>query len=145
VVDRQGPWRLVAGVRLADATHPTDLGDPAVLGAALAGLWAACPRPDLIVVHGAGTRAGDRYEAAALEQGPWSGCRRLAMKPVIGHTLGASGLVELGAALAAPAGVDRIWKLAMGFGGHVAGTAVVRHDVAAVMRDAHASTDHTHV
>jgi 3-oxoacyl-(acyl-carrier-protein) synthase len=49
----------------------------------------------------------------------------VACKPAIGHTLGASGLVELAAAMHDPA-AHRIWKLGMGFGGHLACVAVAR-------------------
>lgn len=120
----RGPWRLVAGVRLADARHETAFLDPATLASALAALQAALPAPDLLVVHGTGTAAGDAYERAALDAGPWAGARRLACKPAIGHCLGASGTVELAAALEAP--VARLWKLSLGFGGHLAAVAVAR-------------------
>jgi 3-oxoacyl-(acyl-carrier-protein) synthase len=46
------------------------------------------------------------------------------MKPVIGHCLGASGAVELAVALEAP--VKRLWKVSLGFGGHLAAVAVAR-------------------
>lgn len=121
---RRGPWRLVAGVRLGDARHETHFEDPAVLRRCLAGLWDAAGAPDLIITHGTGTAAGDPYEAAGLERGPWSGVRRLSCKPVIGHCLGASGAVEL--ALACEAPVARLWKLSLGFGGHLAAVAIER-------------------
>lgn len=119
-----GVWRLAAGVRLADARHETQFLDPATLRAALAALWDAAPPPDLIVVHGTGTAAGDAYEAAGLDRGPWAERPRLACKPVIGHCLGASGAVELALALEAPVGC--IWKLSLGFGGHLAAVACLR-------------------
>ena len=120
----QGAWRLTAGVRVADARHETQFSDPATLHAALTALWEVGPRPDLLVVHGTGTAAGDRYESAGLDGGPWRDRRRLACKPIIGHCLGASGSVELAAALEAPVGC--IWKLSLGFGGHLAAVACVR-------------------
>ena len=119
-----GAWRLVAGIRLGDASHPTRCQDPAVLRRCLAALWERCPGPDAIVTHATGTRVGDRYEFAALDDGPWRAARRLVCKPVIGHCLGASSAVELAACLHAP--VTRLWKLGLGFGGHVAGVALVR-------------------
>jgi len=119
---RQGPWRLVAGVRLGEASHETRCGDPGVLAAACAALWAALPEPDMIVVHGTGTPAGDVFEASALAAGPWSTAPQIRCKPWIGHALGASGLIELTAALQAPA--RRLWKLGLGFGGHVVAVAV---------------------
>ncbi len=120
----RGPWRLVAGVRLGDAGHETELRHPDVLRALLLGLWSACPHPDLIVVHGTGTGRGDAYEMPVLAESPWGGTPLVAMKPVIGHCLGASGAVELAVALEAPA--RRVWKIALGFGGHVVAVAVER-------------------
>ena len=120
----QGPWRLVAGVRLGDASHETELRDSAVLLAALHGLWSAAPSPDAIVIHGTGTSNGEGYEQSGLNAGPWRDIPRIRMKPVLGHTLGASGLVELVVALHSPH--RRLWKLALGFGGHLAAVAVER-------------------
>lgn len=120
----QGPWRLVAGVRLGEANHETRCGDPGVLVAACAALWAIAPAPDMIVVHGTGTPAGDAFEASALTAGPWRSAPQVRCKPWIGHALGASGLVELAAALEAR--VARLWKLSLGFGGHVVAVAVDR-------------------
>jgi hypothetical protein len=117
-------WRLVAGVRLGDARHETRCEDPAVLQACLSSLWELLPEPDLIVAHATGTAVGDRFEQAALAEGPWSRARVLCCKPQIGHCLGASGIVELAAALEAP--VRRLWKLSLGFGGHVAAVACER-------------------
>jgi hypothetical protein len=119
-----GPWRLVAGVRLGDASHETRFTDPRTLQCCLAALWDALPDPDLIVVHGTGTAAGDAYEQAGLDAGPWRMAERLRCKPVIGHSLGASGMTELALALEAP--VQRIWKLSLGFGGHLAAVALSR-------------------
>jgi len=119
-----GTWRLTAGVRLGDASHETRCADPAVLEACLAALWHSAPEPELIVLHGTGTRAGDAYEHGGLDRGPWQHCPRVACKPVIGHCLGASATVELAAALEADAA--RLWKLSLGFGGHVAGVALER-------------------
>ena len=120
----EGPWRLVAGVRLGDAGHATHFSDPGTLQHALAALWAASPAPDLLVTHGTGTAAGDAYERAGLDAGPWRHAPRLCCKPAIGHSLGASGAVELAIACAAP--VRRVWKLSLGFGGHLAAVALER-------------------
>ncbi len=123
-LSRTGTWRLLAGVRLGEAAHETHCGDPATLTAACAALWDACPHPDMIVVHGTGTVAGDAFEAAALAAGPWRHIPQIRCKPWIGHCLGASGLVELSAALEAP--VQRLWKLSLGFGGHLVAVALQR-------------------
>ncbi len=119
-----GPWRLVASVRLGDARHETEFRDPATLRTALEGLWQELPRPDLIITHGTGTARGDAYERAGLDDGPWRDAPRLHCKPVIGHCLGASAAVELALGLEAP--VRRLWKLGLGFGGHLAAVAVAR-------------------
>lgn len=126
VAVRQGcaPWRLVGGVRAADAGHETHFRDPRTLAMALAALWELLPHPELIVVHGTGTVAGDAYERTALATGPWSAVPRLALKPTIGHCLGASGLVEL--AVAMDGSSRRLWKLGLGFGGHLAAVALAR-------------------
>ncbi len=53
---------------------------------------------DAIVSHGVGTLAGDLYEAAAIREvlgGKKKQPPLTALKPYIGHTLGASALVEL--------------------------------------------------
>ncbi|HYE04228.1 MAG TPA: beta-ketoacyl synthase N-terminal-like domain-containing protein [Planctomycetota bacterium] len=119
-----GPWRLVAGVRLGDAGHATRFADPRTLAGALEALWAAAPAPDLVVTHGTGTAQGDAYERTALDAGPWAAAARLTCKPVIGHCLGASAAVELALALEAPA--RRLWKIGLGFGGHLAAVALER-------------------
>jgi 3-oxoacyl-[acyl-carrier-protein] synthase-1 len=117
-------WRLVAGVRLGDAGHETHFVHPQTLTTALIALWEVQPEPDLIVTHLTGTALGDAYELAGLDAGPWRHVPRLVLKPLIGHTLGASGAVELALALNSPA--RRMWKLSLGFGGHLAAVAVAR-------------------
>ena len=120
-----GPWRLIAGVRAADAQHITRCEDPSVLRACLDALWDAMPAPDLIVTHATGTKHGDAFESAALAQGPWQDAELLHCKPTIGHCLGASGIVELAIGLHSSA--KRIWKLSLGFGGHIAAVALQRN------------------
>lgn len=119
-----GAWQLVGGVRAADARHITRCEDPAVLDACLQALWAVLPEPDLIITHATGTKHGDAFEQAALDHGPWQDAERLFCKPSIGHCLGASGIVELAIGLHSPA--KRLWKLSLGFGGHIAAVAVER-------------------
>lgn len=120
------PWRLVAGVRLGDAGHETHFVDQRTLTTALAALWEVQPHPDVIVTHLTGTALGDAYELAGLEAGPWRHVPRLVLKPLIGHTLGASGAVELALALESKA--RRMWKVSLGFGGHLAAVAVQRSE-----------------
>jgi 3-oxoacyl-(acyl-carrier-protein) synthase len=119
-----GVWELVGGVRLGDARHPTRCDDPAALRACLAALWRVLPAPEVIVAHATGTRAGDAWELAGLDDGPWHRIPRLVMKPLLGHCLGASGLVELASALQGP--WRSLWKLSFGFGGHIAAVALRR-------------------
>ncbi len=117
-------WRLVAGVRSGDARHETEFRDPQTLARALHDLWQAAPHPELIITHGTGTKSGDAYERHGLDHGPWAKIPRLSCKPIIGHCLGASAAVELALGLEAP--VSRLWKLGLGFGGHLAAVAVER-------------------
>ncbi len=128
MLDDHGPWRLVAGVRLGDAGHETQFTDPRTLHTALSDLWAALPHPDLIACHATGTAVGDAYEMAGLADGPWRDIPRWCAKPWIGHALGASGAVELAAVLHAP--VQRLWKLSLGFGGHLVAVACERQQLA---------------
>ncbi|MDA3962478.1 MAG: beta-ketoacyl synthase N-terminal-like domain-containing protein [Planctomycetota bacterium] len=121
-----GPWQLLGGIRCGDASHPTRCQDPAVLLHCLSTLWDLCPKPDLIVAHATGTKVGDAYECAGLDAGPWRTAERMVLKPLIGHCLGASSSVELAAALHAPQ--RRIWKLGLGFGGHMAALAIQATD-----------------
>ena len=117
-------WQLVAGVRLGDAGHETHFAHPGTLQAALEALWEVTGAPDLIVPHATGTKAGDGYELSVLESGPWKTLPRWCLKPDIGHCLGASGLVELALALDRPEPL--IWKISLGFGGHLAAVAIRR-------------------
>lgn len=121
---QRGHWQLTAGVRAGDAGHETHFVHPETLHTALTALWEAAPHPELIVAHATGTSLGDAYELAGLNAGPWRTCPRLTLKPQIGHTLGASGAVELAIALEAP--IQRLWKISLGFGGHLAAIAVSR-------------------
>ena len=120
----QHPYRLCAGVRLGDAGHETHFTDPNTLHTALAALWDVAPRPDLIVCHATGTAHGDAYERAGLDAGPWSQVPRLCCKPWLGHSLGASAAVELAVGL--ETGLRRLWKMSLGFGGHLVAVAIER-------------------
>ena len=124
-LEPQGTWQLKAGVRAADAKHITRCEDASVLNACLQALWEHVPEPDLIVTHATGTAHGDAFESRALAHGPWSAAELLHCKPAIGHCLGASGCVELAIGLHSTA--QRIWKLSLGFGGHIAALALTRN------------------
>lgn len=52
-------------------------------------------RPDIIKAHGTGTAMNNRAEALALNEVFGSDFLATSYKPLIGHTMGASGLVEM--------------------------------------------------
>ncbi|TVR45302.1 MAG: hypothetical protein EA402_04670 [Planctomycetota bacterium] len=118
------PWRICGGASLGDASHETRCDDPQALGRLLSILWELCPQPEMIICHGTGTAAGDALESAALAAGPWRQIPRLCCKPIIGHSLGANAAVELAIGLHGP--WRSLWKLSLGFGGHLAGLACQR-------------------
>jgi hypothetical protein len=120
----EGPWRLLAGLRISDGRTATRGEDPAVLAECLAVMWQQLPHPQAILCHATGTAAGDAYELAAVESGAWGALPRLVYKPWIGHSLGASGLVELAATCSSP--LASFWQISLGFGGHVAVVALER-------------------
>ena len=124
ILKNRGPWQLRAGVRAGDASHITRCEDADLIQSCLQALWDVLPHPDLIVTHATGTASGDAFEEQALRSGPWSSSALLHCKPVIGHCLGASGCVELAIGLHSKA--QRIWKLSLGFGGHIAAVALER-------------------
>lgn len=119
-----GPWRLCGGVRLADASHITRCESDDVILQCFESLWELLPKPDLIVTHATGTENSDTFEGHILNNGAWKNAHTLNCKPIIGHCLGASGLVELAIGLHAP--VQRLWKISLGFGGHLAAVALER-------------------
>jgi 3-oxoacyl-(acyl-carrier-protein) synthase len=95
----QGPvWRLRGGGTFCDTTHPTNPSAAQIahtirLAFADAGVDAA--QIGAIKAHGTGTRANDLSEGLGLREifgdrvPPFS-----TVKPVLGHTLGACGLLE---------------------------------------------------
>ena len=120
------PWRLAGWSAVGDASHPTACHDISAGAYLLQQLWQRLPQPEVIIIHGTGTVAGDAFEEQALAQGPWRDIPRIACKPSLGHCLGSSGLVELALGLAGDA--RSFWKIAFGFGGHLAGVALERSD-----------------
>lgn len=113
IVSREPPpsgpvWRLRGGGTFCDTTHPTNPSSAQIahtirLAFADAGVDAAAI--SAIKAHGTGTRANDLSEGLGLRAAfgdrlpPFS-----TIKPVLGHTLGACGLLE---ALAFTACLDR--------------------------------------
>jgi hypothetical protein len=115
-------WLLEGWSMAGDASHPTACHDVETGIRMLTELWQQAPHPSALISHGTGTQAGDAYENAVLAGGPWKDLPRIDCKPTIGHCLGASGLVEL--ALGLSSDLPSFWKVAFGFGGHLAGVAM---------------------
>jgi 3-oxoacyl-[acyl-carrier-protein] synthase II len=103
---REAPLAVVRGVGMGcDAVHPTALDREGILAAMRDAHQRAGTRPeevDLMVVHGTGTLLNDHVEALALRELLGAAVGRVpvtALKSMIGHTSGASGLVGVVAAL----------------------------------------------
>lgn len=102
VVGREGRWRLAAVELGLDPFSPTGL-DPA--GTPQTRLWQRTLRQadwplsaiELFKAHAGGSPANDLAEATALHQLGPSLPTIISLKSLLGHTLGASGLVELAA------------------------------------------------
>lgn len=102
VVGREGRWRLAAVELGLDPFSPTGL-DPA--GTPQSRLWQRVLQQadwqaqdiELIKAHAGGSPANDVAEAAALHQLSATLPPIVSLKSMLGHTLGASGLVELAA------------------------------------------------
>lgn len=104
--NRGEPWRLAAWASATDSyslTGPDPSGQPiaAVLQAALRQAGLRVADIDLVKLHAAGVGSTDAAEACTLQQ--VFGTQMpplLSLKPYLGHTLGASTLVEITALLA---------------------------------------------
>ena len=91
-------WQLLGGKSLCDTAHPTS-STPSGIARVVAGALADARQPAQAIVaikaHGTGTPSNDEAEAQGLAQvfGP-----KLppftSLKPALGHTLGACGVVE---------------------------------------------------
>lgn len=101
-------WRLRGGGTFCDTTHPTNPSPEKIahtIRLALADAGVAPPGITAIKAHGTGTRANDLAEGLGLREvfgdqpPPFS-----SIKPVLGHTLGACGVLET---LAFAAALDR--------------------------------------
>ncbi len=91
-------WRILGGASLCDTTHPTNPSAhqiAATLRDALVDSAIPVTRISAIKAHGTGTRANDLAEGLGMQQcfdtslPPFS-----SIKPVLGHTLGACGVLE---------------------------------------------------
>ena len=104
-----GPaWRLRGGGTVCDATHPTNPSAEKIahtIRLAFADAGVAAPAITAIKAHGTGTRANDLAEGLGLREvfgdlpPPLT-----SIKPALGHTLGACGVLET---LAFAAALDR--------------------------------------
>lgn len=148
-------WSLVGGAHVVDGDNPTGAS-----AAALASVFAQTLRSsgwsaaavDLVKVQAAGSPGNDAVEADVLRATFSSLPALMSLKPVIGHTMGASGAAELallmtcidyrlwppiagqadpalGVALAAapPATMRKVLATILGFGGSHATLALERH------------------
>lgn len=91
-------WRVRGGGTVCDTTHPTNPSAEKIaqtIRLALADAGVAVPAITAIKAHGTGTRANDLAEGLGLREvfgdrpPPFS-----SIKPVLGHTLGACGVLE---------------------------------------------------
>lgn len=92
------PWELRGGATLCDQGHPTNPSGERIadtLQQALADAGLAADAITAIKAHGTGTRSNDLAEGLGIRQvfgtQPPPFC---SLKPVLGHTLGASGALE---------------------------------------------------
>lgn len=103
---RPGPWEiagLVSGLDAATLTGPTPDGGPlaVLMTEAIARARLAPADIDLVKLQAAGSPTNDLAEAHALHRVFRDACPPLvSLKPALGHTLGASGAIELAALLA---------------------------------------------
>lgn len=136
--------RGAAGPRMTKYAANSDAYDSLVIpedGAPLAELLAGFSRPDLLCPHATGTANHARAEVAALRTAFGQAPPLLLLKPMTGHTLGASGLLDVamlaegmrrrqmpgnlpglhasaGISLEIPPLPQTILKIASGMGGH---------------------------
>ncbi len=88
------PWqieRIALRVHRGDGTTFTGLAEAAF--SALLHTLSKAP-PQAVILHAPGTRKGDATELAAIEA-VWGRLPALTLKPLIGHSVGASGLLSL--------------------------------------------------
>lgn len=103
--DERPGWRIAGLGWSLDASGPTAAdasGEPVAAAIREALARAACPREaiSLIKLHGAGSPQTDAAEVAGLRRVFAELPPCFSLKPVLGHTLGASGIAELNLATA---------------------------------------------
>lgn len=101
-------WGTAGDAHHATSPHPEGRGLAQAIRAALRQAEASADDVDHANLHGTGTAANDPAECHAVKQVFGARTRRLpvnSLKPMIGHTLGAAGVLELaGSVLAMRAG-----------------------------------------
>jgi 3-oxoacyl-(acyl-carrier-protein) synthase len=100
-------WGTAGDAHHATSPHPDGRGLAAAIGAALRDARVAPHDVAHANLHGTGTVANDPAECQAVRQVFGAHCERLpvnSLKPMIGHTLGAAGVLELAASLLAMQG-----------------------------------------
>ena len=93
-------WAVSGDAHHSTSPHPEGRGLAAALDRALAEARLGPGAVDHVNLHGTGTRANDRSEALAVRR--VFGDRRVpvnSLKPMIGHTLGGAGALELAGSL----------------------------------------------
>lgn len=97
-------WGTAGDAHHATSPHPEGRGLAAALTAALRDARTAPEAIDHANLHGTGTPANDPAECHAVRRVFGEHCARLpvnSLKPMIGHTLGAAGVLELAGSLLA--------------------------------------------
>jgi 3-oxoacyl-[acyl-carrier-protein] synthase II len=100
-------WGTAGDAHHATSPHPDGRGLAAAIRAALRDARVVPDQVDHANLHGTGTAANDPAECQAVRQVFGPKCSRLpvnSLKPMIGHTLGAAGVLELAASLLAMQG-----------------------------------------
>jgi 3-oxoacyl-(acyl-carrier-protein) synthase len=100
-------WGTAGDAHHATSPHPGGRGLAAAIGAALRDAQLSPDAVGHANLHGTGTVANDPAECQAVRQVFGAHCERLpvnSLKPMIGHTLGAAGVLELAGSLLAMQG-----------------------------------------
>lgn len=100
-------WGSAGDAHHATSPHPEGRGLQAALGIALRDARTAPEEIDHANLHGTGTPANDPAECQAVRRVFGTHCERMpvnSLKPMIGHTLGAAGALELAGSLLAMQG-----------------------------------------
>jgi len=100
-------WGTAGDAHHATSPHPDGRGLASAIAAALRQAEVTPEEVGVLNLHGTGTRANDPAECQAVRRVFGARCDRLpasSLKPMIGHTLGAAGALELAGSLLAMLG-----------------------------------------